>query len=209
MSLENMDQINAMGNITEQTTRQRSGRGLNIVPSNNPANVLTNNRSTSIFNTNRPTSILIKNRAYSIMNELYSLNINANIYTGTSDLNNPDFDSNSLTADGNKSGSNLNFISPLNNKRDNTKDNVNLHDEYLNWSKGPNLIVGEIDLEGTPSYPSDPLLTNNNNNINYIDKDRGYGVSDVRSETYVATTYLQRKFDSNADNDPTLGDYLK
>lgn len=209
MSLENMDQINAMGNITEQTTRQRSGRGLNIVPSNSPSNPLSNSRNVSVFSVNRPLDDEIKSTAFNMMNQLYTEGTNITNYTGSARFNNPDFGSSSLNADGNKSGDNLNFISPINRMRDNTDDNVNPNNLSLENSKGPNLIVGNIDSQGTPLYVPVPLITNNNINITHINNDRGYGVSDVRSETYVATTYLQRKFDSNADNDPTLGDYLK
>lgn len=198
MSIINIDDINAMGNVTEQTDLQRSGRGLNVLKDNIP---VTRNATLSVFSATRPFDSEILQSAYDANNELYSVTSQGGSYTGSSQYNNPDFGIDSLNAGGLKSSDNLNFIFPENFVRENTSDNIGI------VARGPNLNVGNIGNTGTPEYPSTTPIANYNSSIGTIGNDRGYGVSVARADSYMNFNYIQRKYDILENNDPDLGKY--
>jgi len=171
----NADDVNAVGNITSQTTFQRDkfrdslGRGASSVSVNN------------LFN-NAPSSSEILNAAYNNMLQLYRVGI----YTGTNDYLNPDFGVNSLTT-GQLGYDNIrSFVVGVDN---NQADKPAL-------GIGPNLKSGSLTDSGLPQYPdrfeNDTVAANN----------RGFGMSVTTNNIEYATvgSYLRRSLGSNNDN---------
>lgn len=170
-----IDSVNAMGNITNQTGLQRERFGRNNTGAASQANIFIHDK--------KPTPDSVRSVSYNKHLDMYE----ANVYTGTGEYNNPDFGVNSLILhqlgyDGIKE-----FVPGVD---DSKEDKPKL-------GSGPNLRSGLISSDGSPTYTQ----TGFSNSDETDSGDNGFGMSVTTNDIENATvgSYLRRKWDASTD----------